>query len=53
MKNYKPKNEVIVEEVSRETSTPSVFPVEALIIDCILPYRRMNLDTPIQRLILQ
>ena len=51
-KNYKSERKVIIEETIREMSIPSASTVEAPVIDEILPYRRINLNTTIQRVIL-
>ena len=51
MKNYKVKREVIIEEIIRETILKENN-VEALVIDKILSYRRINVDIPIPRIIL-
>ena len=52
MNNYKPKSKVIIEEISRETLTPSAPSVDAPIIDEIQSYRRIKIDTPTPRIML-
>ena len=53
MKNYKSKSKVIVEEITEETSTPSVLNVETFIVDKILSYRRTNTEIIIPKVELQ
>lgn len=53
MQNCKPKSEVIIEEVTGETSTPSAPSVEPPIIDDILPDRIRNVDTLVPKIVLQ
>ena len=48
-KSYMPKSEVIIEEITRETTTPSALNFETLTIS----YKRTNAKTPILIVVLQ
>ena len=51
MKNYKSKSNVIIEEITEESSTPNVPNVETLVVDEILSYRRIIIDIAIPRIV--
>ena len=51
IKNYKPKNKVIIKEITGKMSTPSAPSVEASIINEILSHSGTNVDTPILKVL--
>ena len=53
MNNYKPKSEVMIEEITGEKPKPSALIVETHVIEGILKYRRTNIETRIPKKILQ
>ena len=53
MNNYKPKSEVMIEEITGEKPKPSALIVETHVIERILKYRRTNIETRIPKKILQ
>lgn len=51
MLNYKPKNEVIIEEITREITIVSVTNVKTSVVHEMLSHRRTRVDTPIPSIV--